>query len=318
MRIVYIATAEIACPPLEALYAQPDIEVILVVSQPDRPQGRKRQLAPSPVKKVAQSLGIEVITPEKIGDQAVVEQLQALKPDLNVVFAYGQYIPSKITELPNQRSINVHPSMLPRYRGASPIQSALLDGLEETGISIIYVSEKMDAGDVLLQEPLAIVAEDTTASLSEKVALHSGALLLKAIQGLVAGSLTPTVQDESAVVEVSKIEKADGIINWRESATTLNNKIRAYFPWPGSSTTLADGLALKVLVARVESATGEPGAVLDVSGEGPLIACGEGSLRLLTVQPAGKKAMAGDAFLRGYPLEAGAKFLTGGMSSTSS
>ena len=307
MRIVYIATAEIACPPLEALQRQADIEVILVISQPDRPQGRKRQLAPSPVKKLAQELGIDVITPEKIGDPEVVGQLAALQPDLNVVFAYGQYIPSKITELPKQRSINVHPSMLPRYRGASPIQSALLDGLQETGISIIYVSEKMDAGDILLQETLAIAPEDTSASLSEKVAARSGPLLLQAIQGLVSGELQPAVQDESAVIEVSKIEKADGVMNWAESATTLNNKIRAYFPWPGSSTTLPDGLGLKVLVARVESTTGEPGTVLEVTGEGPLIACGEDSLRLLTLQPAGKKAMSGDAFLRGYGLDVGSQ-----------
>lgn len=317
MRIVYIATAEIACPPLQALHEDPNMEVILVISQPDRPQGRKRQLAASPVKKLAQTLGIEVITPDAIGDSSVLDQLEALQPDLNVVFAYGQYIPSRITELPQRRSINVHPSMLPRYRGASPIQSALLDGLTQTGISIIYVSEKMDAGDILLQEPLAIAAEDTSASLSEKVAECAGPLLLRAIEGLVSGSLVARVQDESAVVEVSKIEKADGVMDWSESATTLNNKIRAYFPWPGSSTTLPDGLGLKVLVARVESATGDPGTVLDVTCEGPLVACGEGSLRLVTVQPAGKKAMAGDAFLRGYGLERGSN-LSGGTGAVSS
>lgn len=303
MRIVYMATAEIAVVPLEKLSELAGD--LLVVSQPDRPSGRKRVLSPSPIKERALAMGHEVLTPEKVGDAETVAAIQAFNPDLVVVFAYGQFIPERICSIPDLGTINIHPSLLPKYRGAAPIQWAIANGDAISGVSIITVAQKMDAGDILLQREEAIAPDDTAASYSEKMSRLGGELIVEAVNGLVAGTIQARPQDEAQVVEVRKLEKSDGRIEWKRSAQELHNRIRGFNPWPGSFCEVHEGESLKIWRSSVEAGKGEPGTVLSVDGDGPLIATGEGALRLLAVQPQGKKPMAGDAFLRGHGLKVG-------------
>jgi len=302
-RIIYFGTAPIAVPALIALQKQPGVEVLAVCTQPDRPSGRKRKLTPSAVKVCAEHLGIPVLDPEKIIEAH--DRLMELEPDLAVVFAYGQYLPSRIVELPVHGSINFHPSLLPKFRGASPIQSSLLAGLSESGLSVLKVSKKMDAGDVLMQRPLHIHPEDNSETLHERFAVLAAELVPELLEGLSRDALTSTPQQEDQATECGKISKQDGGIHWLEKAATISNRIRAYQPWPGAYFPLGDKGNIKVLKAKVEEGTGIPGTILDVEGKGPLIACGEQALRLITLQPPGKKPMDGRSFLNGTPLGLG-------------
>jgi methionyl-tRNA formyltransferase len=302
-RILYMGTAEIAVPALVALHDAPDLTVCGVCTQPDRPSGRKRVLTASPVKQKAVELGLEVLTPERVG--ACCEALAALKPDLLVVFAYGQYLPRPVCALPPAGAVNLHPSLLPKYRGASPIQSAVADGVSRSGLSVIRVSEMMDAGDILMQVPVEIGSEETSAELHDRFAVLSAEVIVEAVRRLRDGTAVWSPQNDAEATECRKLEKEDGRLDWKLPARVLHNRVRAYQPWPGTFSEVAGMGPLKVLRSRVEPGAGEPGAVLDVSGEGPLIACGEGALRLLRVQPPGKAAMDGGAFLNGHPLAVG-------------
>lgn len=305
-KIIYFGTAPIAVPALAALHAQPDCEVVAVCTQPDRPSGRKRKLSPSAVKICAQALGIPVFDPEKISEAK--SALADLAPDLAVVFAYGQYLPKSVFNLPVHGSINFHPSLLPKYRGASPIQSALLDGVVDCGLSVLQVSERMDAGDLLLQSPLQIKPGDNSETLHERFAGLAADLVPSLLKGLREGTLQVRPQDEAQATECGKISKQDGGIDWTEPAEKILNRIRAYQPWPGCYFPLGEKGNLKVLQAVVEEGEGMPGMLLDVSGEGPLVACGHQALRLLRVQPPGKNAMDGKSFLNGHPLPHGSHF----------
>lgn len=307
MRIIYMATAEIAAPVLQALHDHPDHEVVLVVSQPDRPQGRKRKILPSPVKALALELDLPVITPEKIG--AAKDELAALEPDASVVFAYGQYIPSSITTLPRLGSVNLHPSLLPTYRGAAPIQWAIADGLEETGISVIRLAKKMDAGDIICQRRVTIDPDDTNASLSERMSVEAGSIIIEGLTNIADPDFEPTPQDDEAATEARKLEKADRELDWHRPAAELRNWIRACKPWPGSVMPWGEGEdAFDLKIHRVEVVdlaedgmeSGEaPGTVL-FREEGPVVICGDGlGLRLVDVQPPGKKPMAAEDFVRG-------------------
>jgi methionyl-tRNA formyltransferase len=305
-KIIYFGTAPIAVPALEALHAQADCGVVAVCTQPDRPSGRKRKLSPSAVKVCAQALGIPVFDPEKISEAK--SALADLAPDLAVVFAYGQYLPKSVFNLPVHGSINFHPSLLPKYRGASPIQSALLDGVVDSGLSVIKVSERMDAGDLLWQTSLQIKPEDNSETLHERFAALAADLVPSLLKGLREGRLPGRPQDETLATECGKISKLDGAIDWTEPAETILNRIRAYQPWPGCYFPLGEKGNLKVLHAVVEEGDAVPGMLLDVSGDGPLVACGRQALRLLRVQPPGKNAMDGKSFLNGHPLFLGSKF----------
>ncbi|MGA0333713.1 MAG: methionyl-tRNA formyltransferase [Kiritimatiellia bacterium] len=302
-KIIYFGTAPIAVPALEALHAQPDCQVLAVCTQPDRPSGRKRKLTPSAVKSCAERLGIPVLDPEKISTAR--ETLAGLQADLAVVFAYGQYIPASVFSLPARGSINFHPSLLPRYRGASPIQSALLDGCETSGLTVLEVSEKMDSGDLLYQETVPISPEDTSESLHERFGNLAAEWVPRILSGLRDGSLQPVPQQEEEATECGKIFKEDGHIHWEESAEKIRNRIRAYQPWPGAYIPMGSRGNLKILSAQTESGQGKPGEILQVGSDGPLIACGSGALRLRRVQPPGKNAMDGGSFLNGHPLQPG-------------
>jgi len=304
MRIVFMGSAELAVPSLKALLECTADEVVGVVSQPDRPAGRKRVLTPCPLKSFAEEHGLNIMTPEKIGDPDSVQALADLKPDLFVVVAYGQYIPSKVIALAANEAINVHPSLLPRYRGSAPIQWAILNGDDVTGVSIIYLARTMDAGDILRQETHPIDQEDTSASLHDKLAQLGADLLLKAIDDIRFNRVRRMAQDESKVIEIRKLTKEDGQIDWSLPATTIRNRVRAFDPWPGSYCSLPSGETLKVWKVTVEPGVGAPGELLDDS---LLVACGEGALRLNEVQPSGKSRMPSASFLNGHPLRQGLK-----------
>lgn len=299
MRIVFMGSAELSVPSLEAILETGQDEVVGVVSQPDRPAGRKRKLTPCPLKAFAQSRGFNVLTPEKVGETSSVEALTALKPDLFVVVAYGQYIPSRVIALAPREAINVHPSLLPKYRGSAPIQWAILNGDKVTGVSIIYLAQKMDAGDILQQETYPLGPDETSATLHDKLAVFGADLLIKAIDDIRNGTVSRIAQDETQVVEIRKLAKEDGKIDWSLPAETIRNRIRAFDPWPGSFCTLPDGAPLKIWRANLEDGTGTPGDLLD---DQLLVATGSGALRLIEIQPLGKKRMPATSFLNGHPL----------------
>ena len=302
MRIVFMGSAELAVPSLRAVLESEQDEVVGVVSQPDRPAGRKRVLTPCPLRAFADQQGLNVMTPEKIGDPEAVDALAALMPDLFVVVAYGQYIPSRVIGIAPFEAINVHPSLLPKYRGSAPIQWAILNGDVLTGVSIIYLAKKMDAGDILRQETYPLGHDETSASLHDKLAVFGSELLMKAIGDIRNGAVCRTAQDESEMVEVRKLTKDDGKIDWSLPADVIRNRIRAFDPWPGSICTLPNGEALKVWKAELEDGQGEAGHLLD---DQLLVATGSGALRLNEVQPLGKKRMPASSFLNGSPLACG-------------
>lgn len=308
MRIVFFGSAEIGYPVLDALLDSPEDEVVAVITQPDRPVGRKLRMTPCPVKEYAQRKELRVFSPEKVGSSESLSELKQLNADLFVVIAYGQYIPQSVLSLPPKRSINLHPSLLPKYRGSSPIQWALANGDMVTGATILYVSEKMDAGDIILQQKVDISPEDNAITMETRLGNVGAKLLMEAVDQIRLGNAKSHPQDDAAATEVRKLTKEDGRLDWTLPADVLNNRIRAFVSWPGCfcEAPSRSGLQrIKVFRAEVESANGAPGEVLDASGKGPLIAAGEGSLRLLEVQPAGKKVMDGSAYLRGYPLTPG-------------
>ena len=304
MRILFFGSAAIGFQTLETLLASSQDELVGVVTQPDRPAGRKKKLTPCPVKTFAQERGIPVFSPEKVGASESFQTLEKLNADLFVVVAYGQYIPQSVLALPPSGSINLHPSLLPKYRGASPIQWALADGEPVTGVTILYVSEKMDAGDILSQREVPIGPEDNALTMEPILARAGAELLMEAVEKFRSGTVSATPQDDAAATEVRKLTKEDGRLDWSLSARTLNNHIRGFIAWPGCYCEAPSG-RVKVLSAQIEPGSGVPGEILDGSGDGPLVATGEGALRLLKVQPAGKRAMDGAAYLRGYPLQPG-------------
>jgi methionyl-tRNA formyltransferase len=306
MRIVFFGSASIGFSSLDALIADRRNEVAAVVTQPDRPAGRHRRPTACPLKIHALEKGIPILSPEHIGDLAA--DLDALNADLFVVVAYGQYIPRNILDLPAKGSINLHPSLLPKYRGASPIQWALANGDEITGVTILYVSEKMDSGDLILQRTVPICPDDTALTLEPKLAEEGARLLAQAVRQIADGTAPREPQNDADASEVRKLTKEDGRLDWTLPAETLRNRIRAFIVWPGCFCELPDGGRLKVLRAAVEERSGAPGEILDLSDPGPLIAAGKHALRLLDVQPAGKRAMPAADWLRGYPLPAGTRF----------
>lgn len=304
MRIVFMGSAELAVPSLRALLEHGADEVVGVVSQPDRPAGRRRMPTPCPLKAFVEGMNLPVLTPEKIGDPASVEALARLNPDLFVVVAYGQYIPTRVIELAPRGAINVHPSLLPKYRGSAPIQWAILNGDGVTGVSIIYLARKMDAGDIIRQVEHPIDPEDTSATLHDALAKIGAGLLLDAVDDIRAGQVVRTVQDAAEAIEIRKLDKEDGRIDWSRPAAEIRNRIRAFDPWPGSHCTLPNGGQLKVWKAQLGEGKGEPGVLLD---DTLLVATGEGALRLVEVQPEGKGRMSAKDFLNGRPLPAGSR-----------
>jgi methionyl-tRNA formyltransferase len=309
-RIIFMGTAELACASLEALTRRADFAVAAVVTQPDRPKGRALHLQPSPVKEVALRLQLPVLQPERARKPEFVEALHALRPDLIVVAAYGQILPQAILDLPGFGCLNVHTSLLPKYRGAAPIQWAILEGESETGVTIMKMDAGLDTGDILTQERTAIRAEDDSQTLHDRLAQIGATLLIPTIQDFVAGKIISQPQPTEGVSYARKITKEDGRLDWSQPANILWNRIRAFTPWPGAFTHLPAQPTphlLKIWQAEAADGSGEPGRILHADKTGLTIACAVGALRVLQLQREGGKRLSVSDFLSGCPLKAGDK-----------
>lgn len=317
LRAAFAGTPEFAAVALQALL-DAGFEVPLVLSQPDRPAGRGMKLQASPVKQLAVARGIDVAQPRslrldgKFPDEAEAgrQALLAARPDVLIVAAYGLILPKWVLDLPRLGCLNIHGSILPRWRGAAPIHRAIEAGDAETGITIMQMDEGLDTGDMLLLERLPIAAADTTASLHDKLATLGGRLIVEALALAACGGFHPVKQPEAGVTYAHKIEKAESQILWNDAAAQITRRLRAFDPFPGGVAQL-DGEAVKVWRAElveVDGTLGEPGQVLAVSPEGPVVACGAGSVRLTELQRAGGKRLPAAAFLQARPLQAGARF----------
>jgi len=299
-RVVFMGTPDFAVPSLEVLLSLPDVSVVGVYTQPDRPAGRGGRVQSSPVKRVALREGIPVYQPLGFRKRVEnVELLRDLRPDLLVVAAYGLILPPSALAVPPLGSLNVHASLLPRWRGAAPITFALLEGDAVTGVTIMLMDEGMDTGPMLTRAQEPIRADDTTASLSERLARLGAATLRETLPRWAAGKLTPTPQPEEGVTYTRLVRKEDGHIDWSRPAVAIERAVRAYQPWP-TAFTLWKGEPLKTLRSSLLPGTGVPGAVVAVPG-GVAVTTGEGVLRLDEVQPAGRRPMPGKAFVNGAP-----------------
>ena len=311
LRVVFAGTPEFAAVALQALL-QAGFEVPLVLTQPDRPAGRGMKLQASPVKQLAQQHGIALSQPMslrldgKYPDEAAAsrEALLAAKPDLMVVAAYGLILPQWVLDLPRLGCLNIHASLLPRWRGAAPIHRAIEAGDAETGITIMQMDAGLDTGDMLLIERLPIAAEDTTAFLHDKLAALGGRLIVEALELAACGGLQAERQPEAGICYAHKIEKSESEIDWTLPAAEIERRLRAFDPFPGGLSHL-DGEALKVWKARLAEGRGRPGEVLAADAEGLLVACGVGALRLTELQRAGGKRLPAAAFLQSRPVPAG-------------
>lgn len=295
-----MGTPEFAIPALEKLISE-GYRPVAVYSQPDRPAGRGRKLAPPPVKKAALAHGLPVVQPASLRDPAELERLSSLKPDLIVVAAFGQLLPRPVLDLPSFGCLNLHPSLLPRHRGASPIPAAILAGDEETGVSLMLLDEGLDAGPVLAQRRIPIEPEDTSETLEAKLAKLGAELLVEVLPRWLAREITPQPQDETKATYAPPLSRQDGELDWKRSAIELWRRVRAFYPWPGCYTWLG-GRRLKVLQARpLPGGEGlKPGTVLALHGDIPVgVATGEGILGLRRVQLEGKKPLSAEEFLRG-------------------
>jgi methionyl-tRNA formyltransferase len=311
MRIVFMGADAIACPCLETIAASEKDTLAAVVTQPDRPRGRGLHLKACPPRETAERLGVPVLMPADVNSPQSVAELAGLEPELIIVVAYGGILRAELLALPPLGCMNVHFSLLPRYRGAAPVQWALANGDSETGVTTMYLNPRVDAGDIILQDRLPIEPRDTGGSLSSRLAQRGAVLLTRTLDAIRDGTARRVPQDPALATPAPKLRKADGKIDWTRSAREIHNRIRGFNPWPGCYCELpaGSGRRLGILAARVEpgaDAEGlEPGQVCGISGDGPLIQTGNGRLCLLRVQPAGKRAMQGAAFLRGHRMGCG-------------
>ena len=301
-RIVFMGTPEFAVKSLEACLTLG--EVVAVVTQPDKPRGRGQTLSFSPVKGVALARHIPLLQPVKIKGTNFAEELRALRPDVAVVTAYGKILPQDVLDVPRRGCVNVHASLLPRFRGAAPIQWAIAAGDEKTGVCLMQMDAGMDTGAIIDRAELAIGAADTSATLHDKLAALGGEVLRRSLKRFVDGELAVVPQPTEGVVMAPMIKKEDGHLDWSKSARVLELRLRAFTPWPGAFCTW-EGALLKVTKAAVAEGKGAPGTVLSTSAEGLEVACAEGSLRLLLIQPEGKRAMTAQEFLSGRKLVVG-------------
>ena len=303
MRLIFAGTAEFAAHALRALL-HAGHDVALVLTQPDRPAGRGLRLGPSAVKVLAQEHGVDVYQPASLKDEAALTRLGSLGADAMVVAAYGLILPGPLLAIPRLGAINIHASLLPRWRGAAPIQRAILAGDALTGISIMQMDRGLDTGPLLATESIAIAAEDTSASLHDKLAELGARLIVTALAQLERGQLRAEPQAAAGASYAAKITKAEAGIDWSEAAAVIERKLRAFNPLPGA-TAMTRGVGLKIWRARVSPAEGVPGTILDAGANGIIVACGSGSLCVLELQRAGGRKLAAAQFLAGFPLAAG-------------
>lgn len=308
MKIIFMGTPDFSVGTLEAL-VEAGHEVCLVVTQPDKPKGRGKEMQYTPVKEAAIKHGIEVYQPRKIREPECVEKLKQYQADIMVVIAFGQILPKEILEMTPYGCVNVHASLLPKYRGAAPIQWSIIDGEEVTGVTTMQMDEGLDTGDMLLKTEVPITAEETGESLHDKLAEAGAKLCVETLEKLQEGSIQPEKQGESPTAYARMLDKKLGNIDWSKSAVEIERLVRGLNSWP-SAYTHWNKKVMKIWKADVvdENSTKEPGSVVKVEKDGFYVQTGDGCLKVLELQIPGKKRMDAGAFLRGYTLEAGEVF----------
>jgi methionyl-tRNA formyltransferase len=309
MRIIFIGTGEIGLPALQALVKSPDHQVLAVVTQPDRPVGRQLKLAPSPIKEAAFQLHLKIYQPEKIGAAASVAQMKYLRPDLIIVAAYGQILTKEVLGLPRHGCLNIHASLLPKYRGASPIHAAIAAGEKQSGVTIMWMDEGLDTGDILSQETVTLRRHETTETLHDRLAKLGAEALMKALPLIAERKAPRAKQDKALATLTKKLRKEDGHIQWDRSQREIDSHIRAMTPWPSAYAWVPQEKDLKMLkiftTILSHRAKGKPGEILRVDRHGILVAAGVGGLLLREVQLEGKKRMHAAEFARGFNLPVG-------------
>ncbi len=303
MRVVFMGTPDIAAVCLKKIIADGK-QVVGVYTQPDRPKNRGMKLAYSPVKEVALAHNIPVLQPESFRDDSTVEQLRALRPDVIAVVAYGRILPQQVLDIPPKGCINIHASILPAYRGSAPYQWAVLDGLEKTGVTAMYLCREMDAGDIIDISTTPIGEDETAGQLLERLAVLGADLLSETLTRIEAGTATATAQDSSLATYAPMLDKTMCPIDWNKSAQQVHNHVRGMNPWPVATTQLG-GKRFKVYTTAVldETTQAAAGTVLGLTKTGLKIACGDGVIEIRTLQAEGGKRMAAPDYFRGHPLE---------------
>jgi methionyl-tRNA formyltransferase len=312
LKIIFMGTAELSCASLEKLASGNDFQIAAVVTQPDKPKGRELKLQPSPVKVLAEQLNLPVLQPLKARDETFIAGVRELKLDLMVVVAYGQILPPAILELPTHGCLNVHTSLLPKYRGAAPIQWAIADGNAETGVTIMKMDAGLDTGPVLAMRRTPILPADDSQKLHDRLAQLGAELLAETIPRYVAGEIQPQPQPLEGFTYAAKIRREDGQIDWSLPSAKIWNRLRAFTPWPGAFTFLhaePKPQLLKIWKAEVVEVTAAVGIVLSADKTGIVVGCGQHALRILELQREGGKRLAAEPFLAGFPLKAGARFV---------
>ncbi len=302
LRVAFMGSPDFAVPTLNALLARGH-DVVCVYSQPPKPAGRGGKLRKTPVHDTAEAAGIEVRTPTSLKTPEALADFQALELDAAIVAAYGLILPQAILDSPRLGCLNVHASLLPRWRGAAPIHRAVLAGDAKSGVTIMQMVAALDAGPMLLTEEVEITPRMTSADLHDRLAELGGPALLCALEGVAAGTVTPVAQDEALVTYAAKLSKEEAPLDWSKPNLELDRQIRAFMPWPGATFSVC-GEIVKVLAAEPEAGDGAPGEVLD---DALLVACGAGGLRLKKLQRPGKKAMAAEEMLRGWAVPPGTR-----------
>jgi methionyl-tRNA formyltransferase len=304
MRVVFIGTGEIGGPTLRALLDSKEHEVVGIVTQPDKPVGRSQRIEPPPIKKALTGTTLPILQPKRIKERQSIEEIRALAPDVIVVMAYGQILPREVLDIPRNACLNLHASLLPRWRGAAPIQAAIAAGDHETGITVIYMDDGLDTGDMLLQRKIEIAPNETGGSLHDRLAQIAPAALLESLPLLSSGSASRISQDNTLATNAPKLKREAGRIDWAEPAETIERKIRAYNPWPAAFTTIAakskQPRNLKIFSAIIVDRTGSPGEIAYDAERGLVIAAGSRALSLQEVQLEGKRRMSGTEFARGF------------------
>jgi methionyl-tRNA formyltransferase len=307
-RIVFFGTPAFAVPTLSSLFRGPD-EVVAVVTQPDREKGRGRKVIPSPVKEIALQHEMTPLQPGKVKEEAFQESLKTLQPEVIVVAAYGQILPKSILKIPQYGAVNVHASLLPRYRGAAPIVWAILKGEKLTGVTTMLMDEGMDTGNILLQREIPIEDDDTGETLQQRLALLGAQLLMETLERMKAGDIHPILQDHSKATYAPPLKKEDGRIDWRKEAKEIDLQVRAFDPWPGAFTEL-NGQLLKIYRGEVRKGkpTGKAGAVVWVGSDFIEVETGTDSFLIEEVQMEGKRRMSSRDFLSGHLVTVGTVF----------
>ena len=330
LKIIFMGTAELSCASLEVLARDKQFSVAAVVTQPDKPKGRDLKLQPSPVKSLAQKLDLPLLQPARARDEKFIAELRGLNPDLIVVVAYGHILPPAILELPRHGCLNVHTSLLPKYQGAGPIQWAIANGENETGVTVMKMDAGLDTGPIIAQRRTPILAEDDSATLHDRLARLGAELLVETISDYVTGKIVPQPQPVEGASHAPKIKKEDGRIDWKLPARTIWNRLRAYTPWPGGFTFLPRETKpqiihtttnpkkslpkiipprpqqiLKIWKAGIVERSGNAGEVLSADKTGIVVGCGQDALRILELQREGGRRMNAAEFLAGHALKAG-------------